>query len=169
MFWPFSHLYSFGPIQRLQSTVCIRKIINFWYTSGWKWWAISFRDYLGLLNVCSYDVDDVIGRADQFGFQNFCSPAWCHFKSDTYSSLPSAMLSDTSSPVRVFWMDIINSSSHTDWISWVCHCNLLRAAVCWPQACPVIPFFQAEASPTSKKSDTQVLTWSFTRVLLYIN
>ena len=50
---------------------CIRKIINFWYTFGWKWWVISFRDYLG----CSYDVDDVIDRADRFGFQNFCSPA----------------------------------------------------------------------------------------------
>ena len=35
----------------------------------------SFRDYLGLSNSCSYDVDDVIGRADRFGFQNFCSPA----------------------------------------------------------------------------------------------
>ena len=34
----------------------------------------SFRDYLGLSNSCSYDVDDVIGRADRFGFQNFCSP-----------------------------------------------------------------------------------------------
>ena len=32
----------------------------------------SFRDYLGLSNSCSYDV---IGRADRFGFQNFCSPA----------------------------------------------------------------------------------------------
>ena len=31
----------------------------------------SFHDYLGLLNSCSYDV---IGRADRFGFQNFCSP-----------------------------------------------------------------------------------------------
>ena len=35
----------------------------------------SFLDYLGLSNSCSYDVDDVIGRADRFGFQNFCSPA----------------------------------------------------------------------------------------------
>ena len=35
----------------------------------------SFRDYLGLSNSCSYDVDDVIGRADRFGFKNFCSPA----------------------------------------------------------------------------------------------
>ena len=35
----------------------------------------SFGDYLGLSNSCSYDVDDVIGRADRFGFQNFCSPA----------------------------------------------------------------------------------------------
>ena len=35
----------------------------------------SFRDFLGLSNSCSYDVDDVIGRADRFGFQNFCSPA----------------------------------------------------------------------------------------------
>ena len=61
----------FGPIQRLQS---IRKIINFWYTFGWKWWVISFHDYLGLSNACSYDVDDVIGRAAPFGFQNFCSP-----------------------------------------------------------------------------------------------
>ena len=61
----------FGPIQRLLS---IRKIINFWYTFGWKWWVISFRDYLGLSDACSYDVDDVIGRADRFGFQNFCSP-----------------------------------------------------------------------------------------------
>ena len=34
----------------------------------------SFRDYLGLSNSCSYDVDDVIGGADRFGFQNFCSP-----------------------------------------------------------------------------------------------
>ena len=34
----------------------------------------SFGDYLGLSNSCSYDVDDVIGRVDRFGFQNFCSP-----------------------------------------------------------------------------------------------
>ena len=34
-----------------------------------------FHDYLGLSNSCSYDVDDVISRADRFGFQNFCSPA----------------------------------------------------------------------------------------------
>ena len=34
----------------------------------------SFCDYLGLSNSCSYDVDDVIGRVDRFGFQNFCSP-----------------------------------------------------------------------------------------------
>ena len=34
----------------------------------------SFCDYLGLSNSCLYDVDDVIGRADRFGFQNFCSP-----------------------------------------------------------------------------------------------
>ena len=66
-----THIH-FGPIQRLQS---IRKIINFWYTFGWKWWVISFCDYLGLSDACSYDVDDVIGRADRFGFQNFCSPA----------------------------------------------------------------------------------------------
>ena len=32
----------------------------------------SFHDYLGLSNSCSYDV---IGQADRFGFQNFCSPA----------------------------------------------------------------------------------------------
>ena len=62
----------FGPIQRLQN---IRKIINFWYIFGWKRWVIIFRDYLGVSDSCSYDVDDVIGRADQFGFQNFCSPA----------------------------------------------------------------------------------------------
>ena len=61
-----------GPVQRLQS---IRKIIDFWYTVGWKWWVISFCDYLGFLNVCSYDVDVAIGpTTDQFGFQNFCSP-----------------------------------------------------------------------------------------------
>ena len=40
----------------------------------------SFRDYLGLSNSCSYDVDDVIGRADRFGFQNFCSPARLYVK-----------------------------------------------------------------------------------------
>ena len=45
----------------------------------------SFPDYLGLSNSCSYDVDVVIGRADRFGFQNFCSPAqgtkfWCKQK-----------------------------------------------------------------------------------------
>ena len=42
----------------------------------------SFRDYLELSNSCSYDVDDVIGRADRFGFQNFCSPASDVFKDD---------------------------------------------------------------------------------------
>ena len=57
-----------GPIQRIQN---IRKIINFWFTFGRNWWVISFRDYLGLPDACSYDV---IGRADRFGFQNFCSP-----------------------------------------------------------------------------------------------
>ena len=46
-------------------------IINFWYTFGWKWWVVSFSDYLGLLNACSYDV---IGWVDRFGFQNFCNP-----------------------------------------------------------------------------------------------
>ena len=67
----FPHPYTLranSTIQRLQS---IRKIINFWYTFGWKWWVISFRDYLGLSDACS---DDVIGRADRFGFQNFCNP-----------------------------------------------------------------------------------------------
>ena len=38
----------------------------------------SFCDYLGLSNSCSYDVDEVIGRADRFGFQNFCSPDLSH-------------------------------------------------------------------------------------------
>ena len=37
--------------------------------------VISFRDYLGLSDACSYDV---IGRADRFGFQNFCSPVLRH-------------------------------------------------------------------------------------------
>ena len=41
---------------------------------------MSFCDYLGLSNACSYDVDDVIGRLDQFGFQNFCSPGPGHKK-----------------------------------------------------------------------------------------
>ena len=62
----------FGLIQRLQS---IR-----------KWWVISFRDYLGLSDSCSYDVDDVIGRADRFGFQNFCSPG------DKYHNLMSWLI-----------------------------------------------------------------------------
>ena len=35
----------------------------------------SFRDYLWLSNSCSYDV---IGRADRFEFQNFCSPDMNH-------------------------------------------------------------------------------------------
>ena len=39
----------------------------------------SFREYLGLSNSCSYDVDDVIGRADRFGFQNSCSPGVGYF------------------------------------------------------------------------------------------
>ena len=51
-------------------------MINFWYTFGWKWWVISFGDYLGLSDACSDDVNDVIGRADRFGFQNFCSPGY---------------------------------------------------------------------------------------------
>ena len=38
----------------------------------------SFRDYLWLSNSCSYDVDDVIGRADRFEFKNFCSPDTDH-------------------------------------------------------------------------------------------
>ena len=54
---------------------CIRKIflIHFWMKMK------SFRDNLELSNSCSYDVDDVIGRADRFGFQNFCSPGLCLF------------------------------------------------------------------------------------------
>ena len=51
---------------------CVRKnnqfLIHFWMKMK------SFCDYLGLSNSCSYDVDDVISRADRFGFQNFCSP-----------------------------------------------------------------------------------------------
>ena len=43
-------------------------LIHFWMKMK------SFRDYLGLSNSCSYDIDDVIGRADRFGFQNYCSP-----------------------------------------------------------------------------------------------
>ena len=50
----------------------------------------SFRDYLGLSNSCSYDVDDVIGRADRFGFQNFCSPGVdnvsCYFVTLDYTT-----------------------------------------------------------------------------------
>ena len=55
---------------------CIRKRIESISDTffGWKWWVISFHDYLGLSNACSYDVDDIIGRADRFGFQNFCIP-----------------------------------------------------------------------------------------------
>ena len=53
-------------------------LIHFWMKMK------SFRDYLGLSNSCSYDVDDVIGRADRFGFQNFCSPAsYRRAKNDT--------------------------------------------------------------------------------------
>ena len=47
----------------------------------------SFRDYLGLSNSCLYDVDDVIGRADRFGFQNFCSPAVYSIKLASNSDL----------------------------------------------------------------------------------
>ena len=43
-------------------------LIHFWMKMK------SFRDYLGLSNSCLYNVDDVIGRADRFEFQNFCSP-----------------------------------------------------------------------------------------------
>ena len=42
----------------------------------------SFRDYLWLSNSCSYDVDDVIGRADRFEFQNFCSPDMENYMND---------------------------------------------------------------------------------------
>ena len=45
-------------------------LIHFWMKMK------SSRDYLGLSNSCSYNVDDVIGRADRFGFQNFCSPGY---------------------------------------------------------------------------------------------
>ena len=89
------HVFAFSPthifwanstIQRLQS---IRKIINFWYTFGWKWWVISFRDYLGLSDACSYDVDDVIGRVDRFEFQNFCSPATYNYHIGRVCYVPS--------------------------------------------------------------------------------
>ena len=36
--------------------------------------SLVFVTILGLSNACSYDVDVVIGRADRFGFQNFCNP-----------------------------------------------------------------------------------------------
>ena len=85
----------FGPIQWLQS---IRKIINFWYTFGWKWWVISFRDYLGLSDSCSYDV---IGRADRFGFQNFCSPAGKYNFSVLFCLLIYANL------YKFWWYDIL--------------------------------------------------------------
>ena len=72
------HVLAFSPthirfrlIQQFKDYRVLEKIINFWYTFGWKWWVISFRDYLGLSDACSYDVID---RADRFGFQNFCSP-----------------------------------------------------------------------------------------------
>ena len=48
----------------------------------------SFRDFLGLSNSRSYDVDDVIGRADRFGFQNFCSNTCGHAKSYHYNRVP---------------------------------------------------------------------------------
>ena len=61
-------------------------LIHFWMKMK------SFRDYLGLSNSCSYDVDDVIGRADRFGFQNFCSPAinsdWIGDIQTVFSALP---------------------------------------------------------------------------------
>ena len=44
---------------------------------------MNFRDYLGLSNACSYDLDEVIGRADRFGFQNFCSPDF-NYKQDNH-------------------------------------------------------------------------------------
>ena len=46
----------FGPLQKLQS---IKKIINFWYTFGWKWWVISFCDYLGLTDAYSVERTDL--------------------------------------------------------------------------------------------------------------
>ena len=63
---------------------------------------MSFCDYLGLSNSCSYDVDDVIGRADRFGFQNFCSPgsqllfymSMYHETSDIIMTYHSLLISD---------------------------------------------------------------------------
>ena len=52
----------------------------------------SFRDYLELSNSCSYDVDDVIGRADRFGFQNFCSPGLNYLTAAFYGYGPVAFL-----------------------------------------------------------------------------
>ena len=99
----------FGPIQRLQS---IRKIINFWYTFGWKWWVISFRDYLGLPKACSYDVDDVIGQVDPFGFQNFCGPDTkpcpCPILGHYISNLnPSTVSAETASVVSPYQVAIV--------------------------------------------------------------
>ena len=59
-------------------TACLQQVAvglnqknnQFLITFGWKWRVfVTIWDCLML-----YDLDDVIGRADRFGFQNFCSP-----------------------------------------------------------------------------------------------
>ena len=37
-----------------------------------------FSSLFGIVGRMFFDVDDVIGRADRFRFQNFCSPALGH-------------------------------------------------------------------------------------------
>ena len=104
------HVLAFSPthirfrlIQQFKDYRVLEKIINFWYTFGWKWWVISFRDYLGLSDACSYDVID---RAGRFGFQNFFSPDW-----DCYNC-PS---------VHAFW-----STGMTFWTTWTVMCSVLN-------------------------------------------
>ena len=68
--------------------------------------------YLGLSNARSYNVHDVIGRVDRFGFQNFCSPV-----ADPYLC----------PQLRRSWRGIL-----------VLGCALLHPSVCLKHACHIL-------------------------------
>ena len=92
---------------------CIRKnnqfLIHFWMKMK------SFREYLWLSNSCSYDVDDVIGRANRFEFQNFCSPVshpiWVYF----YQCIRSQVCDIRPTTKRLTWQKNDTTKGRQDW------------------------------------------------------
>ena len=69
----------------------------------------SFHDYLGLSNSCSYDI---IGRADRFGFQNFCSPGLVTIATRTFKSIPYTSLLWNYQAIQVWHFQLLWQHSY---------------------------------------------------------